>query len=127
MNFGDAIKSGFSNYANFSDRASRSEYWFWTLFSVICTIVAYVLDARIGLPVTRSLFELATFLPSIAVAVRRLHDLDRSGWWIFLFLIPIIGAIVLLVWFCTQGTDGENRFGPDPLGGGTLINRRPAA
>jgi uncharacterized membrane protein YhaH (DUF805 family) len=127
MDFGEAIKSGFSNYVNFSDRASRSEYWFWSLFSVICTIVAYILDARIGLPVTRSLFELATFLPSLAVGVRRLHDLDRSGWWMFLFLIPLIGAIVLIVWFCTQGTDGENRFGADPLGGGSPITPRPAA
>jgi uncharacterized membrane protein YhaH (DUF805 family) len=127
MNFGDAIKSGFSNYVNFSDRACRSEYWFWTLFTIICTIVAYVIDAGIGLPVTRTLLELATLLPSLAVAVRRLHDVDRSGWWILLFLIPIIGAIVLIVWFCTQGTDGENRFGPDPLAGGMPISPRPAA
>jgi uncharacterized membrane protein YhaH (DUF805 family) len=127
MNFGDAIKFGFSNYANFSDRACRSEYWFWVLFTVVCSIVAYILDAGIGLPVTRLLFELVTFLPSLAVAVRRLHDLDRSGWWILLFLIPLVGAIVLIVWFCTQGTDGENRFGPDPLAGGAPISPRPAA
>jgi uncharacterized membrane protein YhaH (DUF805 family) len=125
MNFGDAIKSGFSNYANFLDRACRSEYWFWVLFTVVCSIVAYILDVGIGLPVTRLLFELVTFLPSLAVAVRRLHDLDRSGWWILLFLIPLIGAIVLIVWFCTQGTDGGNRFGRNPLAGGTPISPRP--
>jgi uncharacterized membrane protein YhaH (DUF805 family) len=126
MNFGDAIKSGFSNYVNFSDRAGRSEYWFWVLFTVICTVVTYILDFGIGLPVTHTLFGLATVLPGLAVAVRRLHDTDRSGWWIFLFLIPLIGAIVLIVWFSTQGTDGENRFGPDPMAGGAPISPRPA-
>jgi uncharacterized membrane protein YhaH (DUF805 family) len=111
MNFGESIQSGFSNYVNFSDRADRSEYWYWVLFTAICTLVAYIADFAIGLPVTRTLFELATVLPGLAVAVRRLHDTDRSGWWIFLFLIPLIGAIVLIIWFSSPGTDGPNRFG----------------
>ena len=59
---------------------------------------------------------LGLFLPTLAVQVRRLHDLDRSGWWILISLIPLVGAIILLVWACTKGTDGENRFGSDPLG-----------
>jgi uncharacterized membrane protein YhaH (DUF805 family) len=126
MNFTDAIKSGFSNYVNFSDRADRSEYWFWVLFTVTCTIGTYIVDFVIGLPITRILFELATFLPGIAIAVRRLHDTDRSGWWIFLFLIPIVGAIVLIIWFCSKGTDGPNRFGADPMAGATRISPRPA-
>jgi uncharacterized membrane protein YhaH (DUF805 family) len=66
-------------------------------------------------PITNPLFSLATLLPGLAVAVRRLHDLDSSGWWILLFLIPLVGAIILIVWFCTKGTDGPNRFGPDHL------------
>jgi len=63
------------------------------------------------------LFFLASFLPAISVIVRRLHDTDRSGWWYWIGLIPLVGAILLLVWFCTRGTSGPNRFGPDPLSG----------
>jgi uncharacterized membrane protein YhaH (DUF805 family) len=115
MGFGDAIKSGFSNYVNFSDRSSRSEYWYWVLFVVLAEIVTSIIDYIIGYQVTTSLFGLAVFLPGIAVAIRRLHDLDRSGWWALLVLIPLIGAIVLIVWYCSRGTEGPNRFGPDPL------------
>jgi uncharacterized membrane protein YhaH (DUF805 family) len=117
MGFGQAISSGFSNYVNFSDRACRSEYWFWTLFVVIADIVALGIDAAIGIQVVSGLFGLAVLLPGIAVAIRRLHDLDRTGWWLFIWFIPIVGWIILLIWFCTRGTDGPNRFGPDPLGG----------
>jgi uncharacterized membrane protein YhaH (DUF805 family) len=115
VGFGQAISSGFSNYVNFSDRACRSEYWFWTLFVVIADIVALGIDAAIGTQIVSGLFGLAVLLPGIAVVIRRLHDLDRTGWWIFLNLIPIIGWIILLIWYCTKGTDGPNRFGPDPL------------
>jgi uncharacterized membrane protein YhaH (DUF805 family) len=117
MGFGEAISSGFSNYVNFSGRACRSEYWFWTLFVVIADIVALAIDAAIGIQVVSGLFGLAVLLPGIAVALRRLHDLDRTGWWIFIWFIPIVGWIILIIWFCTKGTDGPNRFGPDPLGG----------
>jgi uncharacterized membrane protein YhaH (DUF805 family) len=117
MNFGEAIKSGFSNYVNFSDRAIRSEYWFWTFFWIIGIAIAIGLDLAIfntpGL--LYFVFTLATFLPGLAVTIRRLHDLDRSGWWIFLNFVPLIGVIVLIVWFCTRGTSGPNRFGPDSL------------
>ena len=115
MGFGDAIKSGFSNYVNFSDRASRSEYWYWVLFVVLAEIVTSIIDYAIGYEVTTSLFGLAVLLPGISVAIRRLHDLDRSGWWVFLVCIPLIGAIVLIIWYCSRGTEGPNRFGPDPL------------
>jgi uncharacterized membrane protein YhaH (DUF805 family) len=115
MNFGEAIASGFSNYVNFSGRAIRSEYWYWVLFVILAEIVTSIIDYVIGAKITTGLFGLATFLPSLAVAIRRLHDIDRTGWWIFLVLIPLIGAIVLIVWYCTKGTEGPNRFGPDPL------------
>jgi uncharacterized membrane protein YhaH (DUF805 family) len=115
MNFGEAIKSGFSNYVNFSDRACRSEYWFWYLFFTIVLVVAAIVDGLIGASVTSVIWYLATILPNIAISVRRLHDLDRSGWWIFLGLIPLVGGIILLIWYCTKGTDGPNRFGADPL------------
>jgi uncharacterized membrane protein YhaH (DUF805 family) len=117
VGFGQAISSGFSNYVNFSDRACRSEYWFWVLFVLIADVVAIAIDAAIGMRIVSGLFGLAVLLPGLALAVRRLHDLDRTGWWIFLGVIPLVGAIILLIWFCSRGTDGPNRFGRDPLGG----------
>ena len=127
MNFGQAISSGFSNYVNFSSRAARSEYWFWVLFVIIAEIVTSAIDYVIGIQLVTSIFALATLLPGIAVGVRRLHDTDRSGWWLLLGVIPIVGAIILIIWFCSKGTDGPNRFGPDPLAGDMLISPRPAA
>jgi uncharacterized membrane protein YhaH (DUF805 family) len=126
MGFGQAISSGFSNYVNFSGRSCRSEYWFWVLFVLIADIVAIAIDAAIGKQIISSLFGLAVLLPGLAVTVRRLHDLDRTGWWIFLGLIPLVGAIILIIWFCSRGTDGPNRFGPDPLGGMQAPMARPA-
>ena len=115
MNFGQAITSGFSNYVNFSDRAVRSEYWYWVLFVILVDIVTNIIDLALGVQVTTSLFGLATFLPSLAIGIRRLHDLDRTGWWILLSFIPIVGWIILIIWNCTKGTAGSNRFGADPL------------
>ncbi len=115
MNFAQAISSGFSNYMKFSGRAVRSEYWYWVLFTVLGNIGAEIIDAVLGITAINPLFGLAIILPSIAVAIRRLHDLDRSGWWIFIGLIPLIGWIVLIIWHCTRGTAGPTRFGPNPL------------
>ncbi len=126
MGFGQAISSGFSNYVGFSGRASRSEYWYWILFYFIGAIVAEIIDAVLGITAIYPLFSLAVLLPGIAVAVRRLHDLDRSGWWILLGLIPLVGAIILIIWYCMKGTTGPNRFGPDPLGGVDGWARSPA-
>ena len=116
MNFVDAIKSGFDNYVGFSGRAARSEYWFWTLFVIIASIVAAILDVMLGLGLIGAIVSLALFLPGIAVSIRRLHDIDRTGWWL-LIAFTGIGLIVLLVFDCTKGTTGPNRFGSDPLGG----------
>jgi uncharacterized membrane protein YhaH (DUF805 family) len=113
MNFGQAISSGFSNYVKFSGRAVRSEYWFWILFIVVGHIVAAIIDAVLGIYAIRPLFHLATILPTIAVAVRRLHDTDRTGWWILIGLIPIVGWIILIIWYCEKGTPGPNRFGSE--------------
>ncbi|MBV1699716.1 MAG: DUF805 domain-containing protein [Hyphomicrobiales bacterium] len=115
MGFWPAITSGFSNYVGFSGRASRSEYWYWALFIALAEIATSIIDTALDIQLTKSLFGLATFLPSLAVAVRRLHDLDRNGWWILLSFIPLVGWIILIIWDCTKGTDGPNRFGPDPL------------
>jgi uncharacterized membrane protein YhaH (DUF805 family) len=156
-------------YAQFSGRSRRKEYWMWILFVILASIVLGMLDSVLGLGgdttlepgatpnglmygvglmggVLSTLFALATFVPGLAVSVRRLHDVDRSGWWLILSFLPyliglalfasvvatgslgtlaiiggilvLVGAIagiVLLVWFCTSGTVGANRFGPDPM------------
>ena len=124
MNFGQAIKSGFSNYVTFSGRAARSEFWYWTLFVVLVTMAAGILDRGLfdfdestTTGVFGPLVSLIFFLPGLAVSVRRLHDLDRTGWWLLLVL-TMIGVILLIIWDCIKGTTGPNRFGPDPLGGG---------
>jgi uncharacterized membrane protein YhaH (DUF805 family) len=123
MNFSQAVTSGFHNYVGFSGRAPRSEYWYWQLFFCLVGIASALIDLvlfpRLNISPINTLAELALLLPTLAVSVRRLHDLDRSGWWLLIVLIPIIGAIWLLVWFCTRGTVGPNRFGPDPLAGAT--------
>lgn len=126
MNFMQAISAGFSNYVNFSGRAIRSEYWYWFLFVVVVGVVTVIIDSLIGYTITNPIFSLATLLPGLAVTVRRLHDLDKSGWFILLGLIPIVGAIILIIWFCSEGTRGQNRFGPDPFSGSGMGRPQPA-
>jgi uncharacterized membrane protein YhaH (DUF805 family) len=114
----------FKNYANFSGRARRAEYWYYTLANILLIIPFYAIGfigvlnessalATLGLMVY-GLLALGTFLPTLAVAVRRLHDLNKSGWSYFIILIPFIGAIILLVWFFTDGDRRSNNYGPDP-------------
>jgi len=114
MNFAQAISSGFSNYIQFGGRASRSEYWYWTLFSILASIAASIIDGILDLSITSGIVGLALFLPGLAVSARRLHDIDRTFWWV-LIAFTIIGMLVLLYWDCLRGTPGPNRFGPDPL------------
>jgi uncharacterized membrane protein YhaH (DUF805 family) len=118
MNFTQAISSGFNNYVNFSGRAARSEFWYWALFAALASLAGELIDLALFTSSTftpvQTLVNLALFLPGLAVSVRRLHDLDRTGWWLLL-IFTVIGIIVLLVWDCMRGTVGPNRFGPDPL------------
>ncbi|HEY2185115.1 MAG TPA: DUF805 domain-containing protein [Xanthobacteraceae bacterium] len=118
MNFTQAISSGFNNYVNFAGRAIRSEFWYWTLFAALASIAGELIDLALFSSSTfspvQTLVNLALFLPGLAVSVRRLHDLDRTGWWILL-VFTLIGIIVLLAWYCMRGTVGPNRFGPDPM------------
>jgi uncharacterized membrane protein YhaH (DUF805 family) len=124
MQFQDAIRSGFRNYVTFAGRASRSEFWYWTLFAFLVTVVASILDGALfpfmDTGPLSAITSLLLFLPGLAVSVRRLHDLDRTGWWV-LITFTIIGLIVLLIWDCMKGTDGPNRFGPDPLAGARAV------
>nr|WP_246252396.1 DUF805 domain-containing protein [Sulfitobacter algicola] len=113
----DAVKTCLSKYVDFSGRARRSEYWFFYLFTFLVGIVGAIIDGVLGTGFFNLIATLAFLLPSIAAGVRRLHDTDRSGWWFLIILVPIVGAIVLLVFFVMDGTKGENRFGPDPKGG----------
>ena len=102
MNFQTAIRSGFQNYANFKGRASRAEYWWWALFTVILSILLSSINSSLG-----DLGSLVTLLPSIAVAIRRVHDVDRAGWF-------ILGPFSHLCLVLRRGDAGENRFGPPP-------------
>jgi uncharacterized membrane protein YhaH (DUF805 family) len=123
--FGNSIKICWSKYADFSGRAPRAEYWYWTLFAVLLGIGAALVAGMLVIAtdsrapaILRIVVDLVLFLPGLAVQVRRLHDLDKTGWWLLLIFIPVVGWIILLVWWCTQGTRGPNQYGPDTLPAG---------
>ena len=128
MDFWQAIVSGFKNYVGFSGRACRSEYWYWVLAMIILSIIAGVIDYtsfeenEYGVGPLRTIIGLATFLPSLAMCFRRLHDIDRTGWWL-LISFTVIGFFLLLYWACVRGTAGPNRYGPDPLGGANVTHQ----
>jgi uncharacterized membrane protein YhaH (DUF805 family) len=103
------------NYAGFSGRARRTEYWMFFLFNVIITIVLNVIGAAIQqVSILGAIYGLAVLIPGLAVGVRRLHDTGRSGWWLLIGLVPLIGAIVLIVFMATDGEPGDNAYGPNP-------------
>ncbi len=102
-------------YAVFSGRAQRKEYWMFLLFNLIITFVLYLIEGLVGGPgIVGGLYSLAVLIPGIAVGVRRLHDTNRSGWWLLISLIPLIGTIVLIVFLVQDSQPGENRYGPNP-------------
>ncbi len=105
MKFKESIGHGFNNYAEFEGRETLSTFWWWILF---VTLVSAVLETKEGLIIFQDLWSIAILLPNISSAVRRLHDVNRSGWYL---LIPIYNVILL----CQRGTVGENRFGSAPL------------
>ncbi|MAM62119.1 DUF805 domain-containing protein [Maritimibacter sp. UBA3975] len=132
MNMMDAVKTVFSKYATFSGRARRAEFWWFVLFYFIANIILSIIDsflfgtttttengfsASTDTPILSGIFWLATIIPYLAVSVRRLHDTNRVGWWLFIGLIPLVGIIVLIVFFATGGDKGGNRFGADPIDG----------
>ena len=126
MGFGQAVSSCLSKFFTFAGRAPRSEYWYFYLFFVLAIVVTVFIDAAVGTALTDENGEyggglllvaaiLILFFPQLSVTVRRLHDTDRSGWWWWISLIPFVGGIILLVWMCMRGTEGNNRYGPNPL------------
>jgi len=126
MSFGAAVKSFWTNYATFTGRARRSEYWFITLFLFLTNLAAGVIDlvlmngdidrfiANGGGGIVGLVWILVTIVPALAVLARRLHDTDRSAWWILLGLVPLVGGIVLLVFALLDSNPGDNRYGPSP-------------
>ena len=126
MNFQDAVRSGYQNYVTFSGRASRSAFWWWVLFQVVASVAIALIFGGGHMQMDQAsmqmhyqgglvynLWSLANFLPALSVGIRRLHDIDKSGWWSLIALVPLVGAIVLIVWYCQKGTPGANRFGPE--------------
>lgn len=117
MDFQTSIKTCFNKYAVFSGRASRSEFWFFVLFGILGGTVAVIIDSMIlGYPAEETgpinlIFSIALLVPSISVTARRLHDINRSGWFQLLW-ITIIGGILLIIWHATEGEKKKNRFGP---------------
>jgi uncharacterized membrane protein YhaH (DUF805 family) len=122
MSFGEAVRSVFTNYAKFDGRAPRSEYWWFQLFNLLVVLGAYVVIIAfavagrswtlIGLAAgALMIYALAAFIPSLAVTVRRLHDSDKSGWWLLIAFLPYIGAIVLFIFMLLPSTPGINRYG----------------
>lgn len=112
--FMGAFKDGLSRYVDFSTRSNRPMFWYWTLWNILLGIVSSVIDAILGfgdIGLVNALLSLALLIPSIAVSVRRLHDIGRSGWWYLLVLVPIVGWIILLVFFCTKGQETPNNWG----------------
>ena len=131
MSFSNAVKAYFLKWNDFRTRSSRSEYWWATLFVVLASyLVGFIIGLIIGFTFALAGFSesaiyialLIAILPvqlfiitaSTCLVIRRLHDVDRSGWW-YLIVFTIVGMIPLLIWYCTKGTEGDNRFGKDPL------------
>jgi uncharacterized membrane protein YhaH (DUF805 family) len=138
MSFGQAIKSGFNNYANFQGRASRSEFWWFYLFTIIISLILNIIDQAAGFTfgaqeidmsgtmvsipgtgVLSTIWSLAVLLPILGLMARRLHDTDRSAWWILwgilLTFLCFVGTIILIVFFASKGTPADNKFGPPPV------------
>lgn len=110
MNFQTSVQTCFKKYAEFNGRASRSEYWWFALAIFLISLVLATVSSTLT-----NLFSLATLLPSLAVGARRLHDTDRSGWWQLLWIVPIIGWIVMIVFLVQQTQAQDNRFGAPPV------------
>ena len=120
MNPIDSVIACFRKYVGFEGRASRSEYWWFVLFTVIAYIIAAIMDAIIfGIELTDPTpiswtLQIGLLLPTLAVSVRRLHDIGKSGWYVLITLIPIAGLILLIVWYCNDGEPVPNMYGPVP-------------
>jgi len=121
MGFAEAVKTVIGKYSDFTGRARRSEYWYWSLAVALGYLVAVILSA-VARPLLflAVIFYLGILIPTLAVGVRRLHDTGRSGWFLLISLIPLVGGIVLLVFTVQDSAPGSNTYGPNPKGVGGL-------
>ena len=97
-------------YIQYNGRARRKEFWMFALFSFICSLILGII------PILSILYSLAAIVPSTCLGIRRMHDIGKSGWWLLLALIPFVGIIVLIVFYCLDSQPGENQYGPNPKG-----------
>ena len=109
-------QDGFNKYSSFRGRARRPEFWYFVLFNFLVQLVLGIVDATVfgmdNLSPLSNLYSLAVLVPSLAVGARRLHDIGRSGWWQLIMFIPLVGIIVLIVWYASRGKDEDNEYGP---------------
>lgn len=113
VGFGEAIRLFFVNYVNFTGRASRSEYWWVFLFAAIVGFVVGLIDGLLDTQVFAIIVELAFLIPSLSLCIRRLHDIGKKWTWILMGLIPLVGQIILIVYYCRE-SDNDNQWGPRP-------------
>lgn len=111
VGMGEAVTLFFANYVNFSGRSNRGEYWWAFLAIFLISLGLSILDMALGIGLLGGLFSLATLLPGLAIGARRLHDIDKSGWWLLIGLIPLVGFLVLIYFFVQPPNPGPNRFG----------------
>jgi uncharacterized membrane protein YhaH (DUF805 family) len=124
VSFADAVTTVLTKkYADFSGRARRSEFWFFSLAAFLAYAVAFGIGLAIGNQYLYLVLILALFVPGLALTVRRLHDTNRSGWWILIGLVPFVGAIVLLVFEVSDSDPGTNQYGPSPKGSDAQFNQ----
>jgi len=119
MTYLDAVLAGYANFVNFKGRATRAEYWYFALFSLLIGYGIMVIDRGVlgfsdGMAMTPLylLFTVANLLPSLAVSFRRIHDIGRSAWSLLFIFIPLVGVILIIYWFCKKGDEGSNAYGP---------------
>lgn len=111
----DAVSLGFQHYADFRGRATRAEYWWWALFTTSVNVVLQFIELRLGIPAIPSLlFGLGTLIPSLSLGARRLHDINKTGWWQLAHFVLLIGTIGLMLAAILKGDRGANKHGPDP-------------
>jgi uncharacterized membrane protein YhaH (DUF805 family) len=116
VSFPDAVTTVLTKkYADFSGRARRSEFWFFWIFSILASAVAYFIDLVLGFPAVQAIVFLGLIVPFFAVSARRLHDTNRSGWWYLLWL-TFFGGILVIIWWATDSESGTNQYGPSPKG-----------
>lgn len=121
--FIDPIKN---HYFDFEGRATRKQFWMFVLFYILAAIVIAVVESMIGMEdILTSVYGLALLLPYLGLAARRLHDINKSGWWLLIGIVPVIGFIVLLIFYVKEGDAGANQYGPSPKSGDSDISANP--